>query len=198
MASQDQRRADTRARLVAAARARFVADGYDAASLARVLADAGVSKGALYHHFPSKDALFAAVFDEISREVIAAAGKAARRARAPRLRLIETCFQWLKAAAAPAAGVILFEEAPKALGWTRAKAIEEENSISLMRAGVEAAIGAGEARCANVELAVRLINAALGELAMLRHASGGRTPTDREARAAIAAIIEGLLPAPAT
>ncbi len=56
-----QRSLETRARLLAAALKRFAQDGYNAASVDAICAEAGVSKGAFYHHFPSKQALFLAL-----------------------------------------------------------------------------------------------------------------------------------------
>jgi AcrR family transcriptional regulator len=57
-----------RASILRAARTRFVTDGYAAASMAAIATDAGMTKAALYYHFPGKDALFVAVFaDEVAR-----------------------------------------------------------------------------------------------------------------------------------
>jgi AcrR family transcriptional regulator len=58
-------RTDIRARILAAARARFVAAGVDASSLRRIAADARTSIGMIYYYFPSKDALFLAVVEEV-------------------------------------------------------------------------------------------------------------------------------------
>jgi AcrR family transcriptional regulator len=62
--TQAQRRAATRARLLASARRTFARDGYHAASLDRVSENAGCTKGALYDHFGSKAGLFLALLDE--------------------------------------------------------------------------------------------------------------------------------------
>ena len=62
--TQAQRRAATRARLLASARRTFARDGYHATSLDRVSENAGCTKGALYDHFGSKEGLFLALLDE--------------------------------------------------------------------------------------------------------------------------------------
>jgi AcrR family transcriptional regulator len=59
----------TRARLIEVATRLFAAHGYDGTSIEAVLAESGVSRGSLYHHFAGKDALFQAVLAEISAEV---------------------------------------------------------------------------------------------------------------------------------
>ncbi|MBL8560007.1 MAG: TetR/AcrR family transcriptional regulator [Hyphomonadaceae bacterium] len=191
MASQSERREETRARLIAAARTAFVEDGYEAAALDRILALAGVSKGALYHHFESKEDLFAAVFDGVSRETIARARKV--KARTAFGRLVAAACAWLEAVEAPDARAIMLEEAPRALGSQRAREIEDANAHAVMRAAIEAVVNAGEGRCADPDLAARLLNATLAELALLRHASNGATPGDRVMRDAVESVARGLL-----
>ncbi len=59
-----QRSEETRAHLLEAALKQFSGSGYDAASVDDICAEAGVSKGAFYHHFPSKQAVFLALFED--------------------------------------------------------------------------------------------------------------------------------------
>jgi AcrR family transcriptional regulator len=56
-----QRSQETRARIMDAAVRRFAVSGYDAASVDDICAEAGVSKGAFYHHYPTKQAVFIAL-----------------------------------------------------------------------------------------------------------------------------------------
>jgi AcrR family transcriptional regulator len=191
LASQSERREETRARPIAAARTAFVDEGYEAAALDRILARAGVSKGALYHHFSSKEDLFAAVFDAVSRETIARAR--AVKARTAFARLVAAACAWLEAVEAPAARAIILEEAPRALGFRRAREIEDANAHAVMRAAIVAVVEASEGTCADPDLAARILNAVLAELALLRHASNGKTPSEKAMRAAIEDVARGLL-----
>ncbi len=59
-----QRGEETRARILGAAVRRFSITGYDAASVDDICAEAGVSKGAFYHHFPTKQAIFLALMQD--------------------------------------------------------------------------------------------------------------------------------------
>jgi len=77
--TQAERRADTRARLLASARRTFARDGYHATSLDRVSAHAGCTKGALYDHFGSKAGLFLALLDQQFAVRIEQAQQADRR-----------------------------------------------------------------------------------------------------------------------
>src|SRR5690349_7544355 len=66
-----ERRESTRAALIASGRRLFASQGYDAVAAEQIVEDAGVTRGALYHHFDGKAGLFEAVFLEIETEVMA-------------------------------------------------------------------------------------------------------------------------------
>ena len=71
----------TRELLVSIARERFTEQGYAATSIEDIVQRAGVAKGALYHHFSGKDALFRAVYEAVLAEaVVGGHGRRARRA----------------------------------------------------------------------------------------------------------------------
>jgi AcrR family transcriptional regulator len=78
-----QRSEETRARLLQAASKQFSTNGYDAASVDEICAEAGVSKGAFYHHFPSKQAVFLALFEDWLKGVDAGL-EAARQSTVPK------------------------------------------------------------------------------------------------------------------
>jgi len=68
--TQAERRATTRAALMAAGRRLFAERGYDNVSSEDIVAAAGVTRGALYHHFDGKRGLFAAVYEEVEAEFV--------------------------------------------------------------------------------------------------------------------------------
>lgn len=166
MASQSERRQSTRAALIAAARASFVEQGFDATSTEAVLARAGVSKGALYHHFTSKVDLLAAVFEAVSRELVAQA-QAAMTAEMPApLGLGLTLKAWLRAVMEVEPRRIILETGPAVLGFARAREIEEGIALVPMRRGITRAVEQGLVTCADPDLAARLLNATVYELAL--------------------------------
>ena len=77
-----QRSEVTRAHLLEAAQKQFSSNGYEAASVDDICAEAGVSKGAFYHHFPSKQAVFLALFEDWLKTVDAGL-EAARKPTVP-------------------------------------------------------------------------------------------------------------------
>jgi AcrR family transcriptional regulator len=74
---RDRQAAATHEHLVAVARQRFTERGYAATSIEDIVQRAGVAKGALYHHFSGKDALFRAVYDAVLADVVSAVMAAA-------------------------------------------------------------------------------------------------------------------------
>ena len=73
----------TRDVLVSVARERFTEQGYAATSIEDIVQRAGVAKGALYHHFSGKDALFRAVYEAVLAEVVSAVTAAALAVQEP-------------------------------------------------------------------------------------------------------------------
>lgn len=166
MTTQAERRAATRGKLIAAAREHFVRDGYEGTHTDEILRQAGVSRGAMYHHFSSKQDLFEAVFVDISNETIERAARQVARSQSPLEDLISASLAWLRAARRPDVAAILLDQGPQVLGWKRARDLEAEKSLALMKRGLERAIEAGEVQVPSVEFAARLINAVMAEAAL--------------------------------
>ncbi|GAA5315420.1 MAG: TetR/AcrR family transcriptional regulator [Candidatus Pelagadaptatus aseana] len=166
MATNEQRRAVTRAKLIEAARQHFAAKGYDETHTGEILKHAGVSRGAMYHHFKSKQELFEAVFIAESDKAIAEASDAAGRDASPFNNLIAASLAWLQVVRRAEVASILLEQGPQVLGWQRARSLEAESSLGLMVKGLQAAVAKGEVSVPSIEMAARLINAILAESAL--------------------------------
>lgn len=191
MARQAERRAATRAKLVSAARKRFAQDGYEGTHTGDILTDTGLSRGALYHHFPSKQALFEAVFVDVSEESIKRAVELGPRGTSALENLIGACLAWVNAVRQPDIATLLLDEGPGVLGWKRARDLEAKSSLSVMKRGLARAVEAGEVQVSSLELTARLINAVLAEAALAR-LHRGRTITKRDQEKTIRQFIEGL------
>lgn len=195
MPSQAQRRAATRAKLIEAARESFARDGYENTHTGDILAQSGFSRGALYHHFSSKQALFEAVFVSVSNESIERAIRHGARGDSELENLITACLAWVHAVRRPEAAAILLDQGPRVLGWTRARDLEARSSLTLMKRSLERAVEAGEVAVPSVELAARLINALLAEAALARLYDGAGISSQNQ-EASIRQFIEGLRAAP--
>ncbi len=119
----------TRAHLVAVATRLFAERGYDGTSIEAVLAESGVSRGSLYHHFPGKDALFWAVLEGIAARAGAQIAEAEAGAPDPVAALRACCLAWIRLASDPVIQQIVLIDAPAVLGWQRWREIDEQNSL---------------------------------------------------------------------
>lgn len=189
MPTQEARSRETQARLIRAARKRFVAFGYHATLLDEILRDAHLSKGALYHHFDSKEALFGAVFEQVAAEAVAKARAADPTGAGPLARLIAISLAWLEAVKDHHARVILLETAPRVIGWQNTRAIQERTAAGLVRGNLRAAVAAGEASCVHVPAAARLISVSLTELALMGHEGDEAKISAAEQRALVESLI---------
>jgi AcrR family transcriptional regulator len=126
VATQEERRSRTRAALVEQATKTFGTVGYDSAGINEIAEAAGVTRGALYHHFKGKDELFEAVFRFAETELQHAVRDASAKARTPLDGLKGGCRAFLLGASQTGTSRILLVDGPAALGWTRYKQIDEE------------------------------------------------------------------------
>ncbi len=133
--TNEERSAHTRAILVGAARRLFEERGYTATGIGDVVTLAGLTRGALYHHFPTKQALFDAVIVDIQDELAADVDRASSKEEDPWDRFVAG---WLVAVDnAPSAGIRrLMLEAPAVLGHQRWTQIDDEH----FQPGVTAAL----------------------------------------------------------
>ncbi len=176
-----------RARLVSAARRLFVDKGYAETGTPEIVAAAGVTRGALYHHFPDKRALFRAVV-EAEGETVAAEITAAATSGDALADLLSGAGAYLSAMAAPGRTRLLLVETPAVLGAAEARTIDGGHAERTLREGLAAAIAAGALPALPVGALTSLLSA-MFDRAALDAASGGR---DAEALAVIEAVLSGL------
>ena len=156
----------TRQRLVAAARGLFSECGYHAVSVRDVAAQAGVTRGAFAHHFPDKEALFLAVFDQVERELLSAE-KVRPAGEDPWTMFCAGVQDYLFAATRPDVQRITLIDAPAVLGWRRWRELEEGYSLGALTQVLQAAMDAGRIRRRPVEPLAHLILGSVMEAALL-------------------------------
>lgn len=155
--------ATTRAALISAATARFGSDGYQETTLDAVAADVGVTKGAAYHHFADKKALFAAVFMAVQRRlVVAVARKSTSGPAVDRLR--NACRAYL-AECTPRVVRIVLVDGPNVLGDVDWGQTEDRLWLQALRDLIDSAQRDGRFAPVHTDLAARVISAAITELA---------------------------------
>ncbi len=162
--TQADRRAATRQALLAAARTEFVENGYAGAATEPVVRRAGMTRGALYYHFPDKAALFEAVVDTVAAEIRDAVLQAAGGSPSPRAALVDGMRAYLEACLRDDARSIYLIDGPAVLGWRRWREIDGAYSGRLLREGVAAVLGEGAGR--DAEALATLISGAFNEAAL--------------------------------
>jgi len=150
----------TRGKLVAVARDLFAVQGYAATGTEAILAAAGVTRGALYHHFADKQALFAQVCEDLHAEaehVIEADADAQGTAFDG---LVAGCLGFLDFMVRPYVRRILILDAPSVLGWEAWNEMDRRHGFGLLIEGVRAAVVEGSLQGDPETLAV-MVNGAL-------------------------------------
>lgn len=192
MPTQEQRREATRNRLIETARALILAEGVEGTTTRTILDAAGVSRGAMYHHYASVEDLIAAIYEIESKRAIQQALDKNQDAASPFEQLIGTCLSWLEALADIDVAKILIIEGPSAIGWERCRKIETKHSLAQMKAWLEAANARGEIQMENADLVVRMLNAILTEAALAVVKAKGARAAHEEARRTVLQFVSGL------
>nr|WP_196467796.1 MULTISPECIES: TetR/AcrR family transcriptional regulator [Planomonospora] len=187
-----QRRERTRQALLREGRRLFAERGYGEVGLAEIVQAAGVTKGALYHHFTGKAELFRAVLEESQQEVGRRVAAAADAHGDPWTRLTAGCQEFLTATADPEIQRIMLVEGPAVLGWSQWRAMDEANSTRHLADALTALVDAGVIAPQPVAPLVHLLSGAMNEAALWL-ASASSDPDDlASTRAALGRLLEVL------
>lgn len=174
--SNPERSADMRARLITAARRMFVAHGYAATSTPTIVKDAGVTRGALYHHFPDKLAIFHAVIEAES----AAVSEAIEAADAPAMtamdRLLAGAEAYVQAMQAEGRTRLLLVEGPAVLGRQAMRQIEGQHGDASLKIGLEEAMTEGALPPLPIDPLASLLSAVFERAAL--DVADGTAPAD--------------------
>jgi AcrR family transcriptional regulator len=182
----------TRSALIDVATELFAANGYDATAIPAVLDAAGVSRGALYHHFESKEALFEAVLESIEASATVKVTRAARAATDPLDGLRRGCAAYLAMCRDATVRQISLIDAPAVVGWERWREIDEQHAFGLVKAAIAAIAADGRVKPELVDVMAHMVLAALLEVALLvARADEGRLAI-RRGQAAIDELLTAL------
>jgi AcrR family transcriptional regulator len=184
--------AQTRASLVAAGRKLFGLEGFAATSVEDLAAEARVTTGALYHHFPTKTALFEMVFETIHQELLESSVNAGVGAPDEIEFLSLALESFLDAVLDPCVARIIITDAPAVLGLVRFTELDERYALAPTVSALQAAISSGALRIEDPETLARLMFGALTRGAMLIAGSSDPSSTRDAVARTIRAILAGL------
>jgi AcrR family transcriptional regulator len=167
----------TRGQLIEVATGLFADHGYEGTSIEAVLAAAGVSRGALYHHFAGKEALFTAVLEALSARITAQMTEVITGCTDPVDAVRTAALSWIDLAGDPVIQRIMLVDAPSVLGWEQWRDMDEGRTAAAMRDMLQAVSDTGRLPGELVGPFAHMILAALDEAAMVV----ARAPNSRAA-----------------
>lgn len=183
---------ETRAKLLAAGRQAFATLGYAEASMDDFTAEAGLTRGALYHHFGDKKGLFEAVVAEIDGEMTLRLKERAARAPSRWEGFVEEGIGYIEMALEPEIGRIMLRDGPAVMGdpasWPSAN-----GCIMAMKNSLDALLAEGAIRDIDTEATARMVTGASCYAAQWIANAEDPVATSKRATAAYRQLVEGLL-----
>jgi AcrR family transcriptional regulator len=183
---------ENRAKLLAAARKAFAEKGYAAASMDEMTAEAGLTRGALYHSFGDKRGLFAAVVDQIDTEMAARAKEIGAGAEDEWKSLLAEAEAYIQMSLDPEVQRIVLLDGPAVLGdpsrWP-----SQDNCLQVTRQAIERLITNRMMKDVDAEAAARLLSGAALNAALWTAASDDPAAVLPKAVEAFRAMADGLL-----
>ena len=187
-----QRSEATRGALVAAARSLFAEHGYSGIGTEEIVKQAGVTRGALYHHFSGKEDLMRAVLHDLSRELAEASATAALKETDQWRQILAAVDAFLDACTDPAVQRIMMTDAPSVLGWDEWREIDTQYGLGLIKASLEQAMQTGLIARQPIDPLAHLLVGALDEGAMYISRAADTEAARREMGESIVRMLDGL------
>jgi AcrR family transcriptional regulator len=166
MATQGERREKTRASIIKAARRLFGDRSFAATTIDDIAASARVAKGAVYHHFPTKEAVFEAVFDQVSLDLGSELDRISRAENDPLAAMAAGTQGYFAACSKGSTGQIILRDGPAVLGWERWREIDAKHFGGKFPRALTAAMEAGVIARQPIEPLARLLLGAVTEAAV--------------------------------
>lgn len=189
---RQQYSASTKRALVEVATELFTQQGYAGTSLDAIVAGAKVTKGALYHHFSGKQALFEAVFEKVEADASKSIGKAIRTTKDPWEKAVLGLRQFLEIVQQPAYSRVVIQEGPVVLGYERYREQEERSTFGIVQEIVSSVLRSYDLEPSMVETFSRVFFGAMSAAGAAVSSAEDTKRASAEVEAAIAFILAGL------
>jgi len=184
---------DTRAALVQAARSLFTQKGFHGTGTTEIARSAGVTRGALQHHFARKEDLFLAVFEKVQEDMAEAPSIEALDGDGKTwLRLKTDLNHFLDAATEPEVQRIILIDGPAVLGWAEWRRLEAHYGLGVIERGVVDGINAGLIRRQEALPLAHLILSIIDEAALMIANASDPSHERRNATLALDTLLSSL------
>jgi AcrR family transcriptional regulator len=193
--SQQDRAGSTRAALISTSRALFAERGYAGVPADEIVTTAGLTRGALYHHYAGKQELFLAVFEELEAEVAAEVATSGIDAADLLTSMFHSLSRYLDICERPEVIRIALTDAPAVLGWQTWREVESRHGLGLIVATLQAAADDGLLipTSAPIPVLAQLVLGALIEAALLIAHAPDRVAARAGAERGLQALLVGLV-----
>ncbi len=193
MTKQDERRAATIAAIRASARKLFAVAGFEKTSIDDIAEHAGVTKGAFYHHFNSKERIFEDVLEMAQSELSIRVTEAASKAKTPVTAIELGVQQFLTDSAKRDFRQIIFIDGPAVLGWKRWREVDLRHFGGMVRQSIQVLRGSSELDGRDDAL-VHLLLGAFTEAALICGSAKNPAASARDLTQGVQALLRGLQP----
>lgn len=193
--TQEERSAATRDALISAARRLWGQRGYAEVGTPEIAKLAGVTRGAMYHQFADKAALFREVVEAVEQDVMArmATFVAESGATTPAGAIRSAVDAWLEVSGDPEVRQLILLDAPSVLGWAAFRDVAQRYSLGMTEQLLTEAIRAGQLARQPVRPLAHVLVGALDEAAMAIATADDPKRTRRETRQVLHRLIDGVL-----
>ncbi|WP_406813296.1 TetR/AcrR family transcriptional regulator [Mycobacterium sp. M23085] len=195
--TQEERSAATRDALIAAARKLWGLRGYADVGTPEIATAAGVTRGAMYHQFADKAALFREVVEVVEQDVMArmAVVVAESGATTPTQAVRAAVDAWLEVSGDPEVRQLILLDAPSVLGWAEFRDVAQRYSLGMTEQMLTEAIRAGELAEQPVRPLAHVLIGALDEAAMVIATADDPQRTRREIGQVLHRLIDAMFAA---
>jgi len=182
----------TRAHLVEVATTLFAERGFAGTSTEDIVKAANTTRGALYHHFESKEHLFVTVFEAVEEQVVAQVNASAMKGRTPLDMLRRGISAFLDQCLDPAMQRIVLRDGLSVLGWERWYEIDVRYALGSVAAAVEAAIASGQIPRQPVQPLAHLMLGAMNHAGLYIAGAADPAAARKEMERALRRVVDGL------
>ena len=182
----------TRNALIDAARRLFSKRGYAAVPTEEIVQAAGVTRGALYHHFRDKQDLFAEVVERLEQEVLERVAAAALEVQDPWDQQVTAVGAFLDCCLDPAVQRVILTDAPSVMGLHAWREIEARYGLALVRGGLQAMVDAGLVEDQPLDPLAHMLLGAMQEAGLLIAHAEDKEAARREVGDSLVRLLQGL------
>ena len=188
----EKRSRETREKLLETGRRLFAEKGFAGVSAEEVVATAGLTRGALYHHFYGKAGLFSGVYERMQQEMATAVEKKVRAEPGPWEELTAGITAYLTACENPEIQRIFFVDGPAVLGWERCREMDARHAMALLERGIADAMRSGELDPLPLKPLMLFLSGALREAGMWIASSPKPAAAKKEAAKVLDRVFSGI------